>query len=48
MKVIVGKDTINIISAYAYQEGAESHLKDKIWADMEGLIQGIPPTEKFY
>ena len=48
MKVIVGKDTMNIISAYAPQVGAESHLKDKFWADMEELIQSMPPTEKIF
>ena len=48
LKVIVGKDTMNIISAYAPQVGAETHLKDKFWADMEELIQGIPTTERIF
>ena len=36
------------ISAYAPQVGAKSHLKDKFWADMEELIQSIPPIEKIF
>ena len=46
MKVIVRKDMLNVISAYATQVRVELHLKDKFWADME-FIQGIPPTKKF-
>ena len=45
MKVIVRKDTMNIISTYAPQVGVESHLKDKFQEDMEELIQSIPPIE---
>ena len=48
MKVIVDKDTINTISTYAPQVRAKSHLKDKFWADMEELIQGIPLIEKIF
>ena len=40
------KDTINIISVYAPQLGANSQLIDKFQTNMEESIQGILPTEK--
>lgn len=48
LKMIVGHDTFNIISAYAPQIGAESSLKEKFWEDLEGLVQSIPVTEKIF
>ena len=32
----------------APQVEVKSHLKDKFWADMVGLIQGKLPTEKIF
>ena len=46
LRMIVGKDIINIISAYAPQVGAEAHLKEKFWEDIEELIQSILLTKK--
>ncbi|XP_028802548.1 uncharacterized protein LOC114757628 [Neltuma alba] len=48
LRIIVGRDTINIISAYAHQVGGEDHLKERFWTDMEGLIQSIPTMEKIF
>ena len=48
LRIIVGRDTINVISAYAPQVGTETHLKEKFWEDLEGLIQSIPLTEKIF
>ena len=36
VKVVVTKDIMKIIIAYAHQIGAKSHIKDKFWADIEG------------
>ncbi|XP_028774122.1 uncharacterized protein LOC114731166 [Neltuma alba] len=44
----MGRDTINVISTYAPKVGAEDHLKEKFWIDMEGLIQSIPTMEKIF
>ncbi|XP_028803128.1 uncharacterized protein LOC114758263 [Neltuma alba] len=44
----MGRDTINVISACAPQVGAEDHLKEKFWTDMEGLIQSILTMEKIF
>jgi Reverse transcriptase (RNA-dependent DNA polymerase) len=48
LKLMVGQETINIISAYAPQIGLEVHLKEKFWEDLEGLVQGIPREEKVF
>ena len=34
LRIIIGKDTINIIRVYAPQVGAKAHLKEKFWEDM--------------
>ena len=48
LRMIVRKDTINIISAYVPQVGVEAHIKEKLWEDMKELIQSIPLTEKVF
>lgn len=44
--MIVGHETVNIISIYAPQVRAETDLKKLFWKDLEGLIQSIPQSEK--
>ena len=48
LKMVVGEETINVISAYARQVGAESQIKEQFWEEFEALIQGIPILEKVF
>ncbi|KAI9078219.1 hypothetical protein K1719_039833 [Acacia pycnantha] len=48
VRMIVGKETINIISTYAPQVGAKAHLKEEFWEDMEELVQGISLVEMIF
>ena len=48
LKIVVGQETFNVISAYAPQVGLEAHLKVKFWEELEGLIQDIPLGEKIF
>ncbi|WP_288831208.1 hypothetical protein [uncultured Paraburkholderia sp.] len=47
LKIIIGNETINIISAYAPQIGLDESIKIKFWEDLEALIQTIPQNEKW-
>ena len=38
LKLMVGWETINIISAYAPQIGLEVQLKERFWEDLKGLV----------
>lgn len=42
LKLVVERDTFNVISAYTPYIGLAKHLKVKIWADFEGLLHDIP------
>ena len=46
LKIIIGNETVNIISAYAPQVGLDEALKTKFWEDLEVLIQTMPQNEK--
>ncbi|KAI4313186.1 hypothetical protein L6164_026184 [Bauhinia variegata] len=46
VKLMVTRETINIINAYAPQVSLEAYLKEKFWEDLEGLVQDIPQEEK--
>ena len=48
LKLVVAKETINVISAYAPQVGADSHMKEQFWKEFEALIQGIPILQKIF
>jgi len=41
LKLLMAQETINIISAYAPQVGSKALEKEKLWQDLEGLVQGI-------
>ena len=36
--MVVEEETINVISAYAPRIGAESHIKEQFWEELEELI----------
>ena len=46
LKIIIGNETINIISACAPQVGLDESIKTKFWKDLEVLIQTMPQNEK--
>ncbi|XP_054785632.1 uncharacterized protein LOC129292133 [Prosopis cineraria] len=48
LKMIIGRETVNIVSAYAPQVGTEASLKELFWEDLEGLIRHIPQSEKIF
>ena len=41
IKIVIGQELINVISAYAPQEGLDMSLNDKFWEDLGDLVQGI-------
>ncbi|XP_019229891.1 PREDICTED: craniofacial development protein 2-like [Nicotiana attenuata] len=48
IKLIVGGFTLNIISAYAPQEGLDEEVKRRFWEDLDDMVRGIPYTEKLF
>ncbi|XP_070036918.1 uncharacterized protein LOC142166431 [Nicotiana tabacum] len=44
--IVVGGSTLNIISAYAPQVELNKEVKRHFWEDLDGLVCGIPHTEK--
>jgi hypothetical protein len=48
VKLVLGENIINIVSAYAPQVGLDEHTKVQFWEQMDELIQEIPLGEKIY
>ena len=48
VKLVLGENIINIISAYAPQVGLDEFTKVQFWEQMDELIQEIPASEKIY
>ncbi|KAK9088826.1 hypothetical protein Scep_027908 [Stephania cephalantha] len=48
VKLIIGDEKINILSAYAPQVGLSESIKRKFWDDMDGFMQSIPLDEKVF
>lgn len=46
IKLVVGVDIINVISAYAPQVGLDNHTKRQLWDELDALMQEIPGGEK--
>ncbi|XP_070045939.1 uncharacterized protein [Nicotiana tomentosiformis] len=46
IKIVVGGYTLNVVSAYALQMGLDEEVKRRFCEDLDGLVRGIPPTEK--
>ncbi|XP_009624501.1 uncharacterized protein [Nicotiana tomentosiformis] len=44
--MVVGGSTLNIISAYVPQAGMDEEVKRHFWEDLDGLVNGIPHSEK--
>nr|XP_016465690.1 PREDICTED: craniofacial development protein 2-like [Nicotiana tabacum] len=48
IKLVVGGSTLNVISAYAPQVGLDEEIKRRLWEELDGLVCGIPHTEKLF
>ncbi|XP_077223408.1 uncharacterized protein LOC143857020 [Tasmannia lanceolata] len=48
IKLVLGEETINVISAYAPQIGLNYSVKRQFWDDMNEVVQGIPHGEKLF
>ncbi|KAM2086833.1 hypothetical protein ACFX1R_024332 [Malus domestica] len=48
IKIVIGQELINVISAYAPQVGLDTSSKEKFWEDLGDLVQGIVQTEKLF
>nr|XP_016468857.1 PREDICTED: craniofacial development protein 2-like [Nicotiana tabacum] len=48
IKLVVGGSTLNMISAYAPQVGLDEGIKKHFWEEVDGLVRGIPLTEKLF
>ncbi|KAM2059070.1 hypothetical protein ACFX16_031583 [Malus domestica] len=48
IKIVIGQELINVITAYAPQVGLDTSSKEKFWEDLGDLVQGIAQTEKLF
>ncbi|KAJ7959944.1 Retrovirus-related Pol polyprotein LINE-1 [Quillaja saponaria] len=48
VKLMIDKETFNIISAYAPQIGLDKSTKKAFWEDLEEIVQGVPLGEKLF
>ncbi|XP_070046580.1 uncharacterized protein [Nicotiana tomentosiformis] len=48
IKVVVGGNTLNVISAYAPQTGLDEEVKRRFWEALDEVVRGIPPTKKLF
>ena len=48
IKIVVGKEIWNIVSAYAPQIGRNGTEKEEFWLSLENLLKGYPSTERVF
>uniref|UniRef100_A0A1S3YDI4 Craniofacial development protein 2-like n=1 Tax=Nicotiana tabacum TaxID=4097 RepID=A0A1S3YDI4_TOBAC len=48
IKLVVGRSTLNVISAYAPQVGLDEEVKRRFWEELDEVVRGTPPTEKLF
>ncbi|KAL6503308.1 hypothetical protein OROGR_025231 [Orobanche gracilis] len=46
IKLVMGEEVVNIISAYAPQIGLDVSIKQAFWDDLEEVVQQVPREEK--
>ncbi|XP_070045593.1 uncharacterized protein [Nicotiana tomentosiformis] len=46
IKIVVGGYTLNVVSVYAPHVGLNEEVKRRFWEDLDGLVRGIPSTDK--
>nr|XP_016508532.1 PREDICTED: craniofacial development protein 2-like [Nicotiana tabacum] len=48
IKLVVGRSTLNVISAYAPQVGLDEEVKRRFWEELDEVVRGTPPTKNGY
>ena len=48
MKLVIGKQIVNIVSAYAPQVGLSAEEKDDFWDSFIIVLSGIPKQESIF
>uniref|UniRef100_A0A1S3ZHN9 Craniofacial development protein 2-like n=1 Tax=Nicotiana tabacum TaxID=4097 RepID=A0A1S3ZHN9_TOBAC len=48
IKLVVGRSTLNVISAYAPQVGLDEEVKRRFWEELDKVVRGTSPTEKLF
>ena len=48
VKLVVGDKVLNVISAYAPQVGLSEAAKREFWEDLDGMVRGVPSSEKLF
>lgn len=48
IKMVIGKEIWNIVSAYAPQVGCNGTEKEEFWVSLENLLKGYPLTERAF
>ena len=46
IKLVVGTEIFNVVSAYVSQIGLNADIKRLFWEDLDEVIQSIPQIEK--
>ncbi|XP_059277913.1 uncharacterized protein LOC132032153 [Lycium ferocissimum] len=48
IKIVVGRHTLNVVSAYAPQADQDEEIKRQFWEDLDVVVRGIPHSEKLF
>ncbi|XP_070020239.1 uncharacterized protein [Nicotiana sylvestris] len=48
IKLVVGKCTLNVVSAYAPQAGLDEEIKRRIWEGLDDIVRSIPPSKRLF
>uniref|UniRef100_A0A1S4CHQ0 Craniofacial development protein 2-like n=1 Tax=Nicotiana tabacum TaxID=4097 RepID=A0A1S4CHQ0_TOBAC len=48
IKLVVGEGTLNIVSAYAPQEGLDEDIKRQFWERLDEIVRSIPTSERLF
>ncbi|XP_019251384.1 PREDICTED: craniofacial development protein 2-like [Nicotiana attenuata] len=48
IKLVIGERTLNVVSAYAPQEGLDEEVKRRFWEGLDDIVRSIPPTERLF
>jgi hypothetical protein len=46
IKMVVGDEVLNVVSAYAPQVGSDASSKQEFWEDSEEVVEHVPIGEK--
>ncbi|XP_026410489.1 craniofacial development protein 2-like [Papaver somniferum] len=48
VRILLGKVFLNVISAYAPHERSTGDAKLEFWKALDGMVSGVPPSEKLF